>query len=252
MITEPQSRPSRVNLQLIRWSDAENEFLRSKYKTTPLEELEQALPGRTKNAIKQQAGILGLWGGKYLEKLPPWSEQEILVLKMYYPDNGLEICDALLADRSTDSVALKVRRLGLCRKGGPRQNRIPEQVWMFIFENVEHLGFVACAEKVGDTPDNLRDKCARKGFDCYAIDLAFNGGEFRTGSWSQDEIDYITEYFPSEGGVRVAQALGRPPKRVINHAKRKLGLKPQPANAPQVRLSVVEPVFVEYPRSFGS
>ncbi|MDY6930063.1 MAG: hypothetical protein SWN10_23695 [Pseudomonadota bacterium] len=221
-------RPGRLGLALNRWSDEENQFLKTHYLSMSLESLEYHLPGRTGNAIKQQAGVLNLWGRKQLEKPPRWSDEEMGVLRDYYPDNGLHVCCAFLPSRGETSISLKVKRMGLKRRGlKPFPKRLPKGIWEFVLSNVEQLGFVECAERTGDTPDNLRDKCSRRGIDCDAIDLAFNGQDFHEGPFSDDEIAYIRRYFPVEGGVRVGLALGRPPKKVINYAKRRLELSTQ-------------------------
>ncbi|WP_300500639.1 hypothetical protein [Marinobacter sp.] len=218
------SRPGRLAQVLKRWSEPENQYLMAHYQTTPMEELRRVLEGRSKSAIVQQAGVLGLWGNKRVEAPERWTQEEKDVLTMYYPDNGLEVCARLLLDRSFEAIALKVRRLGLKRRGGPRSNRITKSEWAFILSNIHEMGFVAVAQMHGDTPDNLRDKCSRKGVDCDAIDLAFNGGEFIGGPYTEDEISYIEKRFWEDGGVRVAQVLRRSPKKVINFAKRRLKL----------------------------
>lgn len=218
------NRPGRLAQVLKRWSEPENQYLIEHYQTTPMEELRRFLEGRSKSAIVQQAGVLGLWGVKRVEAPERWTQEEKDVLTMYYPDNGLEVCAVLLRDRSCDAVALKVRRMGLKRRGGPNSNRITEPEWTFILANVQEMGFVAMAQMHGDTPDNLRDKCSRKGVDCDAIDSAFNDGDFVTGPFADDEIVYIKKHFWEEGGVRVAQVLRRSPKKVINFAKRRLKL----------------------------
>lgn len=237
-----EKRPGRLNLALIRWDDFEDEFLRRHYQTMTMRQLRLELPKRTKSAIVQRAGVLGLWGNKHLEKGAPWSEHELAVLTMYYPDNGVDLCNALIPERTENAIQVKVKRMKLRRKGGPRSNRISAQEWSFVMNNVEQLGFVECAREIGDTPDNLRDKCSRKGINCDAIDLAMNGKEFRVGPYSDRENEYIHRFFPSQGGVRVALELGRAPKTVINYAKRHLGLKTQaPIQAPD--FSVIAPIL---------
>ncbi|WP_166256287.1 hypothetical protein [Marinobacter salicampi] len=235
-----KSRPGRLARALKRWSDQENQYLKEHYHTTPMEELCYLLEGRSKSAIVQQAGVLGLWGAKRVEAPERWTQEEKDVLKTYYPDNGLEVCALLLLDRSFNAIALKVRRLGLKRRGGPKTNRITKSEWAYILSNVPSMGFVAVAQMHGDTPDNLRDKCSRKGVDCDAIDLAFNDGEFVVGPFTEDEVSYIEKHFWEEGGVRVAKVLRRSPKKVINFAKRRLNLT---TKGPGGRLEGLAPDF---------
>jgi hypothetical protein len=218
-------RPWRENLALVRWSDEENLFLKNNYATTSLADLEFFLSHRTGNAIKQQAGVLGLWGVKTLDKYPEWLPHELAILHDYYPDNGIQICCAFLPNRSRNAVALKVKRLGVRKRGSDKPNRIGSQEWNFILQSVANIGFVECAERVADTPDNLRDKCSRRGIDCDAIDRSFNGRDFIEGPYTAPEIAYLKGNFPSQGGVRVGLKLGRSPKKIINYAKRHLGLK---------------------------
>lgn len=217
-------RPGRIGLPLIRWTEKEDQFLTDNYHTMELSVLEEHLPGRTGSAIKQQAGVLGLWGVKNVSKPNEWSEEELAVLRDYYPNNGIHVCCDFLPGRSKDSVALKIRRSGLRKRNSVKPSRISPQEWDFVLANVEHLGFIACAEAIADTPDNLRDKCSRRKIDCRAIDLAFNGGAFKEGPFTSDDISYVRKYFPSQGGVRVGLALGREPTKVINFAKSRLNL----------------------------
>jgi hypothetical protein len=216
-------RSNRAGLTLKRWSERENNFLRTYYHAMRMSDMQHALR-RSMSSIMQQAGVLGLWGSKRLEVPALWSEEEESVLKLYYPDNGLDLCSKFLVDRTPESIAMKVRRLGLKRRNGPRSNQISNQERDFIMANVQTLGFVECAKEIGDTPDNLREKCSRKGIDCKAIDRAFNCGEFKVGEFSDSEISIIKKHFYMEGGVRVAQLLGRSPTPVINFAKRSLKL----------------------------
>ena len=120
-------RPGRIGLPLIRWSEQENQFLREHYQTTELFILERYLPERTGNAIKQQAGVLGLWGVKNVAKHDPWTEEEMAVLRDYYPDNGIHLCRALLPGRSRYSIALKIRRMGLRKRSTVKPNKISQE-----------------------------------------------------------------------------------------------------------------------------
>lgn len=121
---------------------------------------------------------------------------------------------------------LKLKRLGIRKRAGNKiPNRASAQEWDFILDNVAALGFIRCAELTLDTPDNLRERCYRKGIDIKAIDKAFNGGPFSERPFSDDEIQYIQDRFTQDGGVRIGLLLGRRPEAIINFAKRRLGMK---------------------------
>ena len=241
-LTEKKTeRPGRIDLPLVRWTAKENQFLTDHYQTMELSALVRCLPGRTGNAIKQQAGVLGLWGVKQVSKSVEWTEEELAVIRDYYPDNGIYICCDFLPGRTRDAIALKIKRSGLSKRNSIKPNRISPAEWSFVLENVARLGFVACAEAIADTPDNLRDKCSRRNIDCRAIDLKFNGGPFQEGSFDQNEIDFISARFSSQGGIRVGLALNREPTKVINFAKKRLGLRFESAPA-QPLYSLYRPV----------
>lgn len=237
------ARPARIGLPLIRWSSEEDRFLRDTYTAWPLSELELGLPGRTANAIKQRAGLLGLWGVKNLSRVRWWNDEELDVLYDYYPDNGLKLCCDFLPLRTKEQVNLKVKRLGIRRRGSPKPYRFSGENTRFIIENVSELGYVEIARLLGDTPDNVREKSCRNGVDCLAIDRKFNGGDFKEGDYSGEEVAYITERYPLVGGVCVALELGREPPKVISFASQTLDLwfnfVPKP-----IQYSVVSPVDV--------
>lgn len=146
-------------------------------------------------------------------------------MEMYYPDNGSDICCAFLPHRSIHSVRHMARELKLKRKNETWSKDLLPQDWTFVMSRVAELGFIKCAEPLGETPENLRDRCLAAGIDCDSIDLAFMGrDEFKVGSYSAEEKEYVKRHFFSQGALRVAYTLGRSPSTMAKYAKMKLRL----------------------------
>lgn len=172
-----------------------------------------------------------------------WSTDELEILYQYYPDNGYDVCLAFMPARDANSIKLKAKRLKIKCKN-TRPNKLSEQELNFITSNVARMGFVACADALHDTPDSLRVKCSKMGIDCAAIDLHFSGGLYKEGDFSNNEVSYIRDHYGAQGGIRVAQQLGRNPSTVINFASRNLKLSTQrPDYHP--KYSVVNPYLAD-------
>lgn len=96
------------------WTEEENTILREYY-LSEKSEVVHRLSGRTKKAIIEQAGRLGL-KTRYSNT---WTDEEIDILKQYYPQYGTDI-KKILHNRSARSIRCQARRLNIFsyKKGG--------------------------------------------------------------------------------------------------------------------------------------
>ncbi|HSF34435.1 MAG TPA: hypothetical protein VLK82_28755, partial [Candidatus Tectomicrobia bacterium] len=110
-------RPLHQRSGKLRWTDADNEWLREYYASSPVQALEARFPDRRYAAIRRQAETLGLRRPQRgIPKLQGvvWSEAENAVLRMYVAGeiSAADLC-AQLAGRSWDAITHQGRRLGL-------------------------------------------------------------------------------------------------------------------------------------------
>jgi hypothetical protein len=101
----------------VRWTDADNEWLREHYASSTVQALETRFPDRSYAAIRRQGQTLGL---KRLERGLPkpqgatWSEAENAVLRAYAAGEiSAADLSAQLAGRSWDAITYQGRVLGL-------------------------------------------------------------------------------------------------------------------------------------------
>jgi len=94
-----------------RWTEGEKEIVRKHYQKFGAKRLSETfLPNRSPEAIRHIAWRLGLTG----KICRAWSDEELRVLKEYYPKIGLKIMKFL--DRSRGVIKNKARELGLSKE----------------------------------------------------------------------------------------------------------------------------------------
>lgn len=108
-----------------RWTKEEIEILKKHYSTSTPDELLKLLPGRNIKAIKTKANKLGLSKTDETRSLIRtminkeriiWTDEEIEILKKYYPKYGpVWIQKHLLPHRGVQSIQVKANSLGLYR-----------------------------------------------------------------------------------------------------------------------------------------
>lgn len=115
------------------WTEDEEAILRKHYVAgAGIDRLLTLLPGRQANAIFLKAERLGLTSGRY------WREEEIQILRDYYPQYGTAIAESRLG-RTETSVKIMARRLGIKYLGEEGKFRIwSEEEWA-ILEKHAHL-----------------------------------------------------------------------------------------------------------------
>jgi DNA invertase Pin-like site-specific DNA recombinase len=110
-------RPLHQHGGKVRWTDADNEWFRAHYVSSPVQELQARFPDRGYHAIRRQAQTLGLnrpQRGRPKPKGTSWSTEEQAVLRAYASGeiSYAELCTQLQG-RSWDAIASQGRVLGL-------------------------------------------------------------------------------------------------------------------------------------------
>lgn len=89
------------------WSDAELNVLYSMHETNTLNAISNKLKGRSPKAIKKKLDELGL------ECVVKWSDEDIAILKEYYPKGGSKLVKRKGVDKPTNLIASKANSMGL-------------------------------------------------------------------------------------------------------------------------------------------
>lgn len=135
------------------WTDTENQILMQFYVNEGMDKVAKRLPGRTPEQCKYQANRLGL-------KRHYWSDEEIEILKKYYPKVGKRIVE-YLPQHSVEACYTKAKKLNLktnFHQWTDEQIDILKKVY-------PEGGAQACAELIGKHFQTCRKKARELGID---------------------------------------------------------------------------------------
>jgi len=93
------------------WTKEEDAVL-IKYYSKEGPAIVKRLVGRTTNAVKNRARVLGLI---YRQEMFGWTEDELEILKNFYPIEGKKVVNRL-PDRTIKTIQMMAHRLGVKRK----------------------------------------------------------------------------------------------------------------------------------------
>lgn len=105
------------------WTEEEVALLKEKYEIMTKWELLELFQGRSWQSIKSKAKLLGLkksdemitesqrLGNKYRSNV--WSDEELEILRKYYPIGGYKLVQEKLPHRNKDAIQVKAHALGL-------------------------------------------------------------------------------------------------------------------------------------------
>jgi hypothetical protein len=213
-----------MKVSSFQWSSDELLILLLVYPDGGVDGCKSLLPNRYRHNIREMAKVLNLQC-KHGPRSSSYTDEELDIIEMYYPDNGTAVCKAFLPHRTGQSINRAARAIKVSRKKELCSKNLRPRDWDFVMNKVHHLGFFRCAEPLGETPERLRELCDAAGIDCNAIDLAFMGREsFKGGPYSVEEKDYIRRNFYSLGALRIAYKTCRSPKALAQYARLRLGL----------------------------
>jgi DNA invertase Pin-like site-specific DNA recombinase len=142
-----------------RWTEEDDEVLRALYAGAPWEEIAAAVPGRSHRAIATRARRLGLvrairTASEY-RRQPPYSAEEDALVRRYAAGELMleDVCAR--TGRSTFSVFVRVKRLGL-RRQGPRSVAAPR------WREVDEFGHECTNDGRSSRPATTRSRTAAR------------------------------------------------------------------------------------------
>lgn len=107
------------------WTEEEDEALRSTYPEGGIAASREALPGRSDMAIRYRASTFGLKCGRQLAGRNTWSDEEVAILREFYPQTGIDVM-AKLPGRTEAAIRkhafdLKIKMLPKPKKAKPEK-----------------------------------------------------------------------------------------------------------------------------------
>lgn len=140
-----------------------------------------------------------------------WTQDEIEMLKKYYPIKGSKYCAGLL-HRSRKAISIQAIRIGLHTRFGLGRWTAKEESQLKKYYPI--CGIKYCAELLGRTTKSIKLKAFR-------LDLHI---DFISKYWTKDEEDVLREYYSISGSKYCANLLDRSCGAIRSRAKL-LGIK---------------------------
>lgn len=141
--------------QKIKWSEEEIELLKKEYPINHIENLVQLFPNRLENAIIKKAKRLGLKKTilkKNRSSMKKWSEEEIEILKEYYPiTKNSEICK-YLPNRTSESIISKANDMKISKEYTYLWS---EEEINFLKNNYKNITIKKIGDKIGKSKDSI-------------------------------------------------------------------------------------------------
>ena len=162
-----------------RWSQYEDEILKSNFDSMTYIELQKLLPNRTLDAIRSRAKMFNL------RKLNMWTKEEEIILETLYPTIGGEVAK-FISRHTRDSCVDKANRMGLSlhKKWNSDEDKI-------LKENYPDKG----SKSYKMIPNRTRNSCRQR---VHVLKLSTKA-ENRRSSWTSEEIRILKKYYPIMG-----------------------------------------------------
>jgi DNA-binding CsgD family transcriptional regulator len=221
------------------WTHQEDDFLRTHWQTTSLDELAQAL-SRPYGGVRGRGRKLGL--GPALGAQPRWSDAEEATLRELFPLMSIEdLADQL--GKPVKAVGLKCNRLGL-KKRASRVEWTSEQLEL-LHTHVAELPLGELAQLIGLPVSLVESKAARLGLRRTKTSQAEPVELYDQRAFTPEEDNYIRQWYSTQFNTAIGQALNRP-ETSIAHRLKLLGLKRTKAQVAQIRQVNDTEVLNEY------
>lgn len=203
----------------MKWTKAEDAKLRKYYPEMGMD-AESHLPGRTREACKTRAKVLGVRAlypknavkGK---EVRPWTAQELNVLRIKYPTIGSDVYK-LLPGRTAGACQAQAAKLGVAQNQTTwteeELQKLQEDQSSTCYEMASGFSRSAAAIMMQSRRMGLRRKFGKK-----------NGTSRTTPRWSDDEIKILRDNYSSGAKECLAQLPGRTLSSIHSKAIR-LGL----------------------------
>ena len=191
------------------WSDSDISLLREFYPSEGTKMKHRLSKDYTTCAIVCKASKLGIvFNGRKPMQL--WSDEEIAILRKYYPVYGGSLkMQELLPLRRGNVINEKAKMLGM---SNPNNHFLSIEEIEFIKQNYPTYGTKYCAEHLGTTRETIKNYIKKLGL------------KSRFNPWTNKECDILRKYYPSEGLEVCHRLPNRNPHSCKTQAN-KLGLR---------------------------
>lgn len=153
-----------------------------------------------------------------MKKFPPWTEEEIAILRSSQDKTLSEICK-LLPNRSKRAVGTRCAKLGIKYKYIPKI--FPEKAKEFILNNHKNMTSTEIASALGMNRDRVLRQAARLGVKIIPRGCSFRG---RANHWTDEEKHKLIVWAGEICIGEIAEKLNRSVYSVIHQAQR-LGIR---------------------------
>ena len=229
--------------EVVIWSEEEDRIMREYYPDEGFDVIER-LPGRTRNAIKTRASVLGL---KYTgSDRRYWNEEELLILKTYFEKEGSKGVYEKLDKRFTRTeISIKANQLGL------KNPRIKKEAVTFSDEEIRIITEFYEAEGASGVQKRIGNRHSIRSINRKANVLGLHRNRKY---WSAEELKIMKEYYETEGSAGVYERLKKRFSRSeISLKANQMKLKnPNKATAPVPFTDEETRIIIEFYESEGA
>lgn len=185
----------------------------------------------------------------------PWTENEIAILKEYYPTKGAPYCSKLI-NRTVAAIKTKVRKLGLNvtkerrtqsinRNRNKRSNMWSDEEVNWLIKNYPNFGVEKCAIHLGKSIFSIKSKASKLGLRITEETLAeIIKTTTLPNQYSLEDEEFLSRNYPHKGAKWCANQLDRPIKSV-EYKVHELGLKADPESLSNRRSEIVSELISE-------
>lgn len=199
------------------WSVEEIEILKKYYPTEGIEGVLLRLPNRTSSGVQYKLYTLGLKNDGE-PKVNKWTEEELNILRLYYPTEGKRGVHKRLPHRTESSIKTRAGLLGISV-----QKRKSDIAWsnkeIELLTNYYPIGGIElCKQRGLSRSDSAIQSKA------YSIGLTYKPEVYPVGkAWQEWELNILYDYYILEGVDELSRKLNRT-KGAIYNMVRILGL----------------------------
>ena len=190
------------------WEEWEDNIIREYYPKERVSGCIHRLPGRSYGSISNRAALLKVNNKRDISSY--WTEEDITILKKYYPSEGANVKLRLSGKRSASAIGCKARSLGLEYEGDK-----------WTEEDITILKKYYPSEGANV---KLRLSIQRSshwiGVKARSLGLKYEGDK-----WTEEDITILKKYYPSEGKNVQSRLSIQRSSQCIGDKARSLGLK---------------------------
>lgn len=195
-------KATRIGCYSKKWLNEEIEIIRALY-DTDLDEctrrIKEINPKRNRASIISKANSLGLYATNY------WTEEEIQILKQFYPMDGTEIVyEKLNKRRNKQSIQVMASKL-----------KIKREIWTDKEISILKEFYETQGCSVRDRLNNKSDSCIQAM--AAKLKLKSTAGN-RAHQWTKEEDEMLRQYYPIEGKLCAKRFVNRSVQAIQNRA----------------------------------